>query len=469
MGRTFTNLRLNSLIRKRSHQTTIGTGATAALESRILLAAEAFNGLYAGTFQGTASAFGSTIQIPSEDFPNNQILSRVHNGTINNLLPGAGTGSVQANGAVNVGSIVEVLGLPLPINYSGSFTPGANGTILGTGTWSIGANDFGVTGSGTWNTHRLNDTPGAVAGPTFRLDSNNNRLWNAPPAGDSVFNLGNPADIPVAGVWQAGTDFDNVGMFRNGQWFLDTGNQKYEGPLLGDLQYVFGTTGDKPVVGDWDADGDDDLGVFRAGKFYLDANGNHVWDGVAGGDKYLPFGSSTDIPVVGDWNGDGHDDIGIFRNVGNSGRFYLDSNGDGAWSGPTTDSTFVFGSANDKPVAGDWDGDGDDDIGVVRGGKWYLDQNGNHAWNGTAGGDVAFNFGSSTDRPLVGRWKPNDIPLLPPPPASLPPSIASAAISGGASSPTITAAQLAVPAKSKATTNPIDDVFTQLVTRASDI
>lgn len=186
-----------------------------------------------------------------------------------------------------------------------------------------------------------------------------------------------------------------------------------------------------------------------------------------GGDKYLPFGSSTDVPVIGDWDGDGDDDIGIFRNVGNSGRFYLDTNGDGAWSGPATDSTFVFGIANDKPVAGDWDGDGDDDIGIVRGGKWYLDQNGNHAWNGTAGGDAVFNFGSPNDRPLVGRWKPREIPLLPP---SLPMSlVASVAVSGGTSTPSISADQLAVPARPKSATDPTDDLFTQLATGMVDL
>jgi len=432
------------------------------LESRLLLAANPFNGLYAGTFQGTASAFGSTIEIPSEDFPNNQILSKVHDGTINNILPGNGAGNVQPNGSVSFGTITSVFGLNLPIQYSGSFVPGPNGTVNGSGTWSIGANEFGVAGSGTWNTHRLNDTPGVDAASTFRLDSNNNRLWNPPTTGDSVFKLGNPADIPVAGNWQAGTHFDNVGVFRDGFWFLDTGNRKFEGPLMGDFQYRFGTAGDKPVVGDWDGDGDDDIGIFRNGRFYLDANGNHLWDGVPGGDKYLPFGNPTDLPVVGDWNGDGIDDIGVFRNVGSLGRFYLDANGSGTWS-TADDALFTFGNAGDKPVVGDWDGDGDDDVGVVRNGTWYLDQNGNRAWNGTEGGDARFNFGSPTDIPLAGRWRPNDIPLLPPPPPpmmSLP--LAPASNAQADPSASIAANQLALPSKPKKSNNATEDLFAQL-------
>ena len=34
-------------------------------------------------------------------------------------------------------------------------------------------------------------------------------------------------------------------------------------------------------------------------------------------------------------------------------------------------------SAGDTPVAGDWDGDGIDEIGVLRNGTFYLDANGN--------------------------------------------------------------------------------------------
>src|SRR5437763_1193917 len=41
-------------------------------------------------------------------------------------------------------------------------------------------------------------------------------------------------------------------------------------------------------------------------------------------------------------------------------------------TGPTTTFTFTFGRAGDRPVTGDWDGDGVTDIGVVRGAEWLL-------------------------------------------------------------------------------------------------
>src|SRR4051812_7486433 len=39
-------------------------------------------------------------------------------------------------------------------------------------------------------------------------------------------------------------------------------------------------------------------------------------------------------------------------------------------SGPST--AFTFGRAGDRPVMGDWDGDGDDTPGVFRDGVWYY-------------------------------------------------------------------------------------------------
>ena len=41
----------------------------------------------------------------------------------------------------------------------------------------------------------------------------------------------------------------------------------------------------------------------------------------------------------------------------------------------------AFGAPNDLPVAGDWNGDGRDEIGVYRQGIWYFDRDGNGAWN----------------------------------------------------------------------------------------
>lgn len=141
----------------------------------------------------------------------------------------------------------------------------------------------------------------------------------------------------------------------------------------------------------------DDLGVWRSSKFYLDSNHSGTWNGTVD-DTLNSFGATTDKPLTGDWNGDGYDEIGVWRN----GTFYLDANGNGVWDGAAIDVRFSFGSSTDSPLVGDWNKDGTDEIGVWRAGKFYLDLNGNRAWN--SGVDAVFSFGSTTDTPVIGDW-----------------------------------------------------------------
>ena len=99
------------------------------------------------------------------------------------------------------------------------------------------------------------------------------------------------------------------------------------------------------------------------------------------------WGLSTDKPVTGDWNGDGLYDVGVFRPSAHI--FYL-KNG-------TTTGTISWGLSTDMPVSGDWNGDGLWDVGVFRNSThtFYLK-------NGTA--NTSVNFGLSTDLPVSGDW-----------------------------------------------------------------
>ena len=102
------------------------------------------------------------------------------------------------------------------------------------------------------------------------------------------------------------------------------------------------------------------------------------------------FGVAADTPVAGDWDGDGDDTPGVFRSPNS---WFLNDD----FGGPA-DYNFSFGTSGDKPVAGDWDGDGDVTPGIVRGNTWHL----NNGFDGTA--EITFSFGSSTDVFLVGNW-----------------------------------------------------------------
>ena len=98
-----------------------------------------------------------------------------------------------------------------------------------------------------------------------------------------------------------------------------------------------------------------------------------------------------DIPVVGDWDGDGDQTIGVFRD----GVWLLrNQNNEGG-----VDLTIPWGAPGDLPVVGDWDGDGTDTIGVFRQGTWYLRNS-----NTPGPVDITFNWGSPGQIPIVGDW-----------------------------------------------------------------
>jgi alpha-L-arabinofuranosidase len=156
---------------------------------------------------------------------------------------------------------------------------------------------------------------------------------------------------------------------------------------------VFDSEDSIPFAGDWNGDGTDETGIRissgDSGKFYIDTNADGRWNGESL-DSVYTFGSSSDKPITGDWNGDGKDEIGIWRADGNVGKFYLDLDGNGKWNpGKNADAFYTFGSSSDTPITGDWNGDGKDEVGIWRwkidgydgNGKFYLDLDGNGQWS----------------------------------------------------------------------------------------
>lgn len=129
-------------------------------------------------------------------------------------------------------------------------------------------------------------------------------------------------------------------------------------------------------------------GVYRPsnGNVYL-KNANTT--GIA--DTAFYYGNASDKPVTGDWNGDGMDTIGIYR----SGTFYLRN----ANSTGVADVMVSFGMPGDQPVVGDWNGDGVTTIGVYRNGMFFLRNS-----NTPGGADMSFAFGGQGDVPVAGDW-----------------------------------------------------------------
>ncbi|MCC7336145.1 MAG: carboxypeptidase regulatory-like domain-containing protein [Pirellulaceae bacterium] len=71
-------------------------------------------------------------------------------------------------------------------------------------------------------------------------------------------------------------------------------------------------------------------------------------------------------PLAGDFNGDGFDELALFLD----GEWFIDINANGRWD--ESDIWLRLGKKGDQPVIGDWDGDGKDDVGIF-GQKWQGD------------------------------------------------------------------------------------------------
>jgi hypothetical protein len=168
--------------------------------------------------------------------------------------------------------------------------------------------------------------------------------------------FGASTDLPVTGDMD-GDGISEIGVFRptTGQWFFDLDHSgTWNGCGIADLCLAqFGTSGDLPVTGDWDGDGRDEVGTFRQGQWFLDnGNGNGQWE--PGVDTVIAnFGASTDIPVTGDVDANGVTEIGTFRPT--TGQWFFDLDHSGTWSGCGPDLCLTqFGAATDIPVTGNW-------------------------------------------------------------------------------------------------------------------
>jgi parallel beta-helix repeat protein len=264
---------------------------------------------------------------------------------------------------------------------------------------------FGQSGDtpviGNWNHVIPGDKIGVFRNGSWLIDYNGNYQWDS---ADKSSSLGQTGDVPVTGDWSNNGD-KKIGVFRNGFWMLDkNGNYQWDGPGAGDVVAGFGQPGDIPVTGDWNGNHQEKIGVFRNGFWILDKNGNFQWDGTGtGSDLVAGFGMAGDTPVVKDWNGDNQPEIAVFRP--SSGLWIIDYNRNYLWDGTGTgqDVTMYLGQSGDVAIAGDWNSNINDKIGIFRGGFWIIDYNGNNLWEGPPNDKVA-GFGMAGDIPVTGKY-----------------------------------------------------------------
>jgi hypothetical protein len=124
--------------------------------------------------------------------------------------------------------------------------------------------------------------------------------------------------------------------------------------------------------------------VFRHGWWLADRNGDHKTD------VYVLYGNPGDKPVVGDIDNNGINDIVAFRN-----GWWLVSKED--HTGTDWTKSFVWGQTGDLPVIGDIDNNGISDIVAFRNG-WWLVLKEDHTGTDWA---KSFVWGQAGDKPVI--------------------------------------------------------------------
>jgi hypothetical protein len=125
----------------------------------------------------------------------------------------------------------------------------------------------------------------------------------------------------------------------------------------------FSVGSEVPLAGDFNGDGKTDLATFTRGStgdVYVALSNGNGFTGT-GWKWHDNFSFGTEVPLVGDFNGDGKDDLATFTRGGTGDVFVALSNGSGfVGTGWKWHDNFSFGS--EVPLAGDFNGDGRDDL-----------------------------------------------------------------------------------------------------------
>ena len=142
-------------------------------------------------------------------------------------------------------------------------------------------------------------------------------------------------------------------------------------------------------------------GVYRPGAgFYLKKDYGSTW--AESTDDHLGWDdAANDLPIAGDWNGDGQTETGVYRP---GAGFYFKMDNGSTWAESTDDHHGWDDAANDLPIAGDWNGDGQTETGVYRpGAGFYLKMDNGSTW--TPSTDVYLAWDNApNDLPIAGDW-----------------------------------------------------------------
>jgi len=211
----------------------------------------------------------------------------------------------------------------------------------------------------------------------------------------------------IIGDWD-GDGYDNVGVWKKATSTFILAKRLPITSAEDVITFTIGTQYHLPIVGNWDNDAIEEAGLYRfisgtGGRFTL-LNDNV---GSVLSTRTFAGARAEDKPIVGDWNGDGVDDLGLFRKITspNVQKFILLTNDplDSTKLVSLIEIPLGLGSDDGKPLIGDWDGDNIDEVGLYKNSQatFYLDYDNNPS---TPLKTVTFGRANNNDKPIVGDW-----------------------------------------------------------------
>ncbi len=274
------------------------------------------------------------------------------------------------------------------------------------GTWNI-ANSAGGTNTLQFGLNGDIITAGDYTGDgqtdvsTYRPSTNTwfySTSQSSPQTNVTYVPWGIAGDIPVPGDYDRDGKTD-VAIWRpsNGRWYVLRSSDSTV------FEFLWGRNGDIPVVGDYDGDLINDFVVVRP-----DAAGvapNYLWFIMQSNFNFgfslaTIWGTAGDRIVSGDFDGNAKTDIGVFRPSNGTWQI-IPSNASNAIN--TARMGFQWGLAGDIPQPADYDGDRRTDLAVFRPstGFWYLSRSNNGMYDSF----TALQWGTSTDQPASSPYR----------------------------------------------------------------